>query len=348
MNASNIFLSLKRRTLKPLTFFVFFFFVLAYLGSYWPSRPLGLIVFVIWVAIPVILMSTFVIVGPIPWQWDDTPHGYPSFLRGLVQSIVVVEACVLLAVLLDVSLRISKGFSPNIASALRMNCLLWAPLIMVFGFFIANREREATEKLIAKDEAREAQTRLLQSQLHPHVLFNALNGILELLHKDVLAAETCVRNMADLLRRLLDASEQTFFRLDQERQLVEHYLAIESMRLGSRLRVAWEWADTLNGRLVPPLLLQPLVENAIKHGIAPNVEGGEIRIRLLVEGGLLRLEVWNTGCLPSDGTRRGAVGVKNLKARLALAFGAEGRYQLERQGEWTQASVTLPVAKIGT
>ncbi len=226
-----------------------------------------------------------------------------------------------------------------------MNALLWAPVTAVIGLLIANREREEMEKQLAKSEAQEAQTRLLQSQLHPHVLFNSLNGLLELVHKDPNAAETCIRNMSDLLRKLLQASEQSFFRLDQERQLVGHYLAMEGLRLGNRLTVVWEWAEGIDDLLVPPLMLQPLVENALKHGIAPHVEGGQVRIRAWVDGRLLHLEVWNTGEAPLPSPRSGTVGVKNLKSRLKLAFGAKAHYTLVREGVWTKAVVILPIQR---
>ncbi len=215
--------------------------------------------------------------------------------------------------------------------------------MVAVGSIIASREREETAKNLARTEAKEAQTRLLQSQLHPHVLFNSLNGLLELVHKDPHAAESCIRNMSDLLHTLLKASEQSYFRLEQERELVGYYLGMEGIRLGSRLEVAWDWPSGLDRLLVPPLLLQPLVENAIKHGIAPNIVGGTVRIRALASDGFLTLEVGNTGCEPLAGHRIGAVGLRNLKERIQLAFGAHGHFSLTREGDWTKAVIRLPI-----
>jgi sensor histidine kinase YesM len=121
---------------------------------------------------------------------------------------------------------------------------------------------------------------------------------------------------------------------------VEDYLHLEGMRLGPRLTVEWEWDSALNGVPVPPLLIQPLVENAIKHGIAPSREGGTIRILARRQGADLCLEVWNTGAPFQQGKEAG-IGLRNLASRVALVYGAEARFSIQTQGNWTQATVLL-------
>ncbi|HTL97507.1 MAG TPA: histidine kinase [Holophagaceae bacterium] len=199
------------------------------------------------------------------------------------------------------------------------------------------------------EKAREAQSRLLQSQMSPHVLFNALNGFAELIHKDPAAAEGSVRSLAHLLRQLLTFAEFKVITLQEERALVEDYLHLEGLRLGSRLSSIWQWEERLQSRLVPPLLIQPLVENAIKHGIAPVKQGGILRISIREEAGSLLLEVANTGSSlgVKDGTRPGlGLGLRNLKDRLALAFGPDASFGLAEREGWTIATISLPGDKI--
>jgi two-component system sensor histidine kinase AlgZ len=117
---------------------------------------------------------------------------------------------------------------------------------------------------------------------------------------------------------------------------VEAYLSMEQMRLGDRLKVSWDWPMDVDDLSLPPLFLQPLVENAIKHGIGPSEAGGEIRISCHQGGGQISLMVQNTGISPPEILSHG-IGIGNLVARLALWTEAEGTFTLVRVGMWTQA-----------
>jgi two-component system sensor histidine kinase AlgZ len=124
--------------------------------------------------------------------------------------------------------------------------------------------------------------------------------------------------------------------LGEERRLVEAYLSMEQMRLGERLRAAWDWPDWADSLAMPPFFLQPLVENAIKHGIGPSEAGGEVLISCSRAQDRVSLRVANTGTplveIPSPG-----IGLGNLQARLALWVEAEGSLRLIREGAWTVA-----------
>ena len=181
--------------------------------------------------------------------------------------------------------------------------------------------------------------RVLQSQMNPHVLFNAISGLSELVREDPVATERALLSLSGLLRDLLDYSARSTAPLAQERVMVEHYLALEQIRLGKRLRVAWDWDATLEHRELPPLMLQPLVENALKHGIAPHRGGGELRIRLGLGEHGLELEAANTGEGLGSPTQEG-VGLRNLKERLAY-FQPGATLSLSREGDWTRAVVCL-------
>lgn len=291
-----------------------------------------------------LLFASFAWIAPAPWQWDGLGGSVPSLRRGSVQSFLFIEGLVGLQMALT-WLNYRWMGRPFPQGYLAYNIAVTAPLMMIIGCLVAIREHEERKKQLAEEDARMARTRLLQSQLHPHVLFNALNGVAELILKDPPAAERTVRNLSDLLRRLLEVSETGTIPLEEERRMVENYLAIESMRLGDRLDLEWQWQEGLDGVEVIPLLLQPLVENAIKHGVAPHEEGGRLRILGSLEAGVLRLEVWNSGePLVAPKTRKG-IGLKNLRARLAVTYGAAASFTLTPRDGGASAVISIEVEK---
>ncbi len=218
--------------------------------------------------------------------------------------------------------------------------------MMLVGGLVAARAHSDELRLASEAEALFARNRLLQSQIHPHVLFNALNGLAELVHKSPKAAERAIQHLSDLLRRIMRASEFMRLPLGEERKIVADFLALEAIRLGDRLRVVWEWEDGLDAIEVPPLLLQPLVENAIKHGIAPSIPGGDLILRARTQDDHILLEVWNSGIPFCDREGGGGLGVKNLCSRLSLHFGAGASFTIGPSGEGTLASIRLEANRV--
>ncbi len=214
------------------------------------------------------------------------------------------------------------------------------PFSMILGWFLSEKERaEAAEREMTA-LARQAQTRALQSQVHPHALYNTLSGLTELVHEDPDAAEEALVALTELLRMLTHHANASELPLSQERDLIRHHLHIEEIRLGPRLTVTWSWPDWADAIVLPPLLLQPLVENAIKHGISPAPEGGALRISALRAGQELVLGVANTGksmdTLHGEGT-----GLKNLRERLALMEHLAPSLELRSEDGWTVAELRL-------
>jgi LytS/YehU family sensor histidine kinase len=209
---------------------------------------------------------------------------------------------------------------------------------VVFGWVFAEKEAtEARERSMA-GLLRHSRSRALQNQLEPHVLYNALNGLAELVHQDAPAAEEMIARLADLYRMLTHHGEADMAPLLKERALVEAYLAMEDMRLGKRLAVHWDWPPWADAVVLPPLFLQPLVENAIKHGISAAEEGGRLRIACTRDGETLALSVANTGRPLAFNAKEG-VGLANLKARLALWTEVHGDFTLIQAGDWTVATL---------
>jgi len=216
---------------------------------------------------------------------------------------------------------------------------------VLMGRVLADRDAERLRAEEAERQAREAQTRALQAQMNPHVLFNAISGLAELAREDAASTEAALVKLAELLRRLLEHAGCLAAPLSQERSLVEGLLALEQFRLGDRLKAAWVWDVSLEGLLAPPLLLQPLVENAIKHGIARNRAGGELEIGLSGTPEEVRLWVSNTGLPFKSGSPEG-MGLSNLRQRLALMRGEPGRLDIRTENGRTLAELRFRPEKI--
>lgn len=295
---------------------------------------------------PLVCAMGYGFFAPMPWQWSGDSKPQASLGRGVVQASAFALLFCLAVDFLDRALywglmRTDRG--PNFGTLRLFPYVFQAPFLVLVGRFITLAERGDAEKRQAEARLREAQWVLLRAQLSPHVLFNTLNALAELARRDPEATERAMLDLSELYERMMHHGEQLLAPLAKERQLLDRYLALQALRLGARLRVDWAWDPGVDAIQVPPLLLQPLVENALKHGIAPHPGPGDLRILARrLEGGVF-LEVRNTGRPPST-PRPGATGLRNLEDRLALAYGGRARFHLEREGEWTLARLELPVA----
>jgi two-component sensor histidine kinase len=291
---------------------------------------------------PFYLFAGCVWLSPIPWEWAWPPGRSRSLWKGALAGFAFAETFVLIKFFLNLAFKLKAREDLDFLPGLLVNLCFLGPSTMLVGGALAYRNISDRERLAFQEQAEEAQTRLLQSQLHPHVLFNSLNGLAELVLKDPVRAERSIRALSDLLRKLLAASQSRSLPLRAERELVEDYLAMESMRLGERLQVDWDWDAAVDEHPVVPLLLQPLVENAIKHGVSPDLAGGRIRVEARIENDQLRLTVRNTGAPLTVGDGQG-LGLTNLRFRLALAYGDAAVLQMHEAGGWTLAEVRIPL-----
>lgn len=181
----------------------------------------------------------------------------------------------------------------------------------------------------------------LQSRIHPHFLFNTLNTAIALVREEPDRAERVLEDLSDLFRgALLDPGAQST--LAQEIELARQYLEIEELRFGSRLRVHWQLDDAAGGAQVPSLILQPLVENAIRHGVEPSPDGADLDIRTVLHGRMVSVEVSNT--LPAGPGRGGhGMAVANVRDRLRLLHDVEGGFSAGRRGNSYSARIDVPL-----
>ncbi len=222
-----------------------------------------------------------------------------------------------------------------------LNFLVGLLLTTVLGRFIAEREAAEQREIELRVLNEKAQALALQSQMQPHALFNALSGLVELTREDPEATEEALVALCDYLRLLMTHVRAEVAPLRLERELLENYLRIEQIRLGERLRVKWDWPDWADPIALPPLFMQPLVENAVLHGIAATAEGGELCIGIHRANGWLHLKVDNTGKAP-EGEKEG-LGLGHLRKRLLLWGGSRAQLELVREGAWTRARLTVPL-----
>jgi signal transduction histidine kinase len=210
--------------------------------------------------------------------------------------------------------------------------------------------REAEQRALNAERLQtrlaEAQLQALQRQLQPHFLFNTLHTISSLMRSDVEAADVMIDQLSDLLRMSLKSHTQEVS-VRQEIEILQSYLAIEETRFHDRLSVSMEVAPEILDARVPYLLLQPLVENAVRHGIAPRARPGRIGIRVFPAGGQLQIEVRDSGDgLPPERlvAMNNGVGLDNARARLAHLYGSGHRLTFANlNGGGFQVSVTIPL-----
>ena len=221
-----------------------------------------------------------------------------------------------------------------------------AMLGVVHAVYYSQRFRDrqvAAHRLEA--ELSSAQLHILKTQLHPHFLFNTLNGISSVMYSDVRAADRMLTQLAELLRHSLSSFHAQKVTLQRELDFLLPYLQIEQARLGDRLTLEMELHPGLELALVPHLILQPLAENAVRHGISTRPAGGCLQVRVAARDERLCLEVSDDGPgtgQPTPSAGQG-VGLSNTRARLASLYGEDHEFRIEDGPEGFTVHVELPL-----
>ena len=225
---------------------------------------------------------------------------------------------------------------------------------MALHFYFAAKGKQ----LAAEARATEAQLRLLQGQIEPHFLFNTLAGVISLIDHDTPRAKHMLQTFTEYLRSSLGTLRRDDGPLAQDLELAQNYLLLMQARMEDRLRFRIDADDAARRATLPPLLLQPLVENAVQHGLEPSVDGGEVVIRAHVQGRQLVLEVRDNGlgldALPArargPGGPNNGVALDNLRSRLRARWGDAARLELCAAQPGTRAVITVPLeaARAGT
>jgi len=191
----------------------------------------------------------------------------------------------------------------------------------------------------------EARLQALQARIRPHFLFNSINAVLSLIRSQPKRAETALEDMADLFRVLM-ADNRDLVPLAEEIALCRQYLALEKLRLDERLNIDWQLAQMPPDALIPPLILQPLLENAVYHGIEPLPNGGTITIEIVSKHNELMIRIRNPYNAQKDQHNGNKMALKNIKERLRLHFDLESSLSNEISEHEYQVKIRIPLARV--
>jgi two-component system sensor histidine kinase AlgZ len=192
----------------------------------------------------------------------------------------------------------------------------------------------------------EARLQALQARIRPHFLFNSLNAILSLIRRDPRRAERALEDLADLFRTLMGDARR-FVRLADEIALLERYAGIEQLRLGERLRITWELDTAPSDALLPPLVLQPLLENAVYHGVEPGTGIADVLVHIGRRGDRVLARIENPYTEPQQQRAGNRMAIENIRERLALFFDAEARMETTLRGERYSVELEMPYRHAG-
>ncbi len=204
-------------------------------------------------------------------------------------------------------------------------------------------EKERIRRAEVEKEALEAKFRILQAQIEPHFLFNTLSNVVSLIDTDPARGKAMLLDLTRYLRTSLARTMPDKTTLNQEMQMISAYLNIQKIRMGERLSFSFDIPEDTGQLPLPPMLLQPLVENAVKHGLEPKIDGGKIDIRASRDRGMLKIDVTDTG-LGLSSFNPGGVGLRNVRERIELLYGDQGRFTLlENAPTGIQATIEVPI-----
>jgi len=277
-----------------------------------------------------------------------------EWVATLLALLVVAVAGTLLASVILGALGFDHGQSltQRFVACFELNALITAIIGVAVTLYESQRVRldaltlELRTKELERERDRkmalEARLSSLESRLHPHFLFNTLNAISELIHENPERAERTVERLAGLLRAALDATGRTTVPLARELEIVGDYLEIEKTRLGERLTYGFQVAPEAGACAILPLAVQTLVENSIKHAIAPKPDGGRVRVEAFTNDGRLTVGVWDDGPGFAMSAAIPGHGLENLQSRLSGRFGGAAMLSVGRRDGGTLVTVSLP------
>ena len=251
-------------------------------------------------------------------------------------SAVLAVVLVLVALYHALVVRLPAEPPPSLAAALALAALV---AIGLLGYL----------RLLAKAYSPalvEARLQALQARIRPHFLFNSLNAVLSLIRRDPKRAERALEDLADVFRTLMSEPRQ-FVRLADEISLLERYAGIEQLRLGERLRITWELDTAPTDALLPPLVLQPLLENAVFHGVEPGTAAGEVLVRIERRGDRVLARIENPYVADQQRRVGNRMALENIRERLALFFDAEARIETSADGRRYRVEIEMPYRSEG-
>ncbi|NNE56357.1 MAG: histidine kinase [Flavobacteriales bacterium] len=217
--------------------------------------------------------------------------------------------------------------------------LIWNLIYFTVHFF-ENLKATEIRNLELNAAKKEIELMSFKNQLNPHFLFNSLNSIRALVDENPKKAKEAITTLSRILRHFLSAGRRSLIPLKEELELVDSYLSIEKIRFEERLQIEKQVSTSALEVPVPPLMIQTLVENDIKHGLNKSMQGGLLRIEAEIESEILRIKILNTGAIEPNDT--GGIGLNNTKKRLDLIFQGKADFNLMEKGGMVVALINIP------
>ena len=273
---------------------------------------------------PILLFSMLILYGLQPII------GKLKYWQGIV-LIVLLELALTVLVFSFVNQLLIYSVDADIFRA----CLLVAMVTGIVLYYF-NLQQRAYSPAIA-----EARLQALQARIRPHFLFNSINAVLSLIRSQPKRAETALEDMADLFRVLM-SENRDLVPLADEISLCQKYLDLEKLRLDDRLKISWQIDDMPSDAMIPPLILQPLLENAVYHGIEPLPDGGEISIQIFTKQRELNIQISNPFSAQNDKHSGNKMALKNIKERLKLHFDLESSLKIETKNNRYAVHIRIP------
>jgi sensor histidine kinase YesM len=271
--------------------------------------------------------------------------------RPSVQVAIVIAAVLVGAFIGTVLGSIAVGMKPAALFGERISFFTQIALLgILFGLLVSyvfisleKISEERLQRIELEKAAMEAELRLVQSQMEPHFLFNTLANIRSLIDSEPLKAGKMLETFVAFLRTSLRTGRERTVPLAQELDVVKSYLDLYTMRMGARLKYRIDLPEALHNVRIPPLLIQPLVENAVKHGLEPSIDGGEITVAAERVGGMIRIKVVDSGVGIRETAGGSGIGLDNVRRRLAIMYGDAGRLVIEEnRPSGAKATIEMP------
>lgn len=278
------------------------------------------------------------------WLHETTGRMWVRLIAGGLVVGLIQTACIIgINVALEGRVTVFRNATPVVGAALGTSfaAMMWS----VYYVQLTMRRRRREQKVQLELSLREAELSALEAQVSPHFLFNALNSIRGLVAEDPARAQDMITRLSNLLRYNLRHDQPHTVPLAAELDVVSDYLALETMRFDERLRVDITVAPRARDVAVPSMVVQTLVENAVKYGIAPLPSGGDLAIRGDIDGDRLVLHVENTGRLVDPDPEATQVGLANASERLRLLYGDRAQLDLTERDGRVVATLRIPVTE---
>ena len=241
----------------------------------------------------------------------------------------------------EVKFTLLQKISANVFTSF-IYLFIWNSIYFIYHY-IAESRRQQVDKLKLETLVKTLELKTIKAHINPHFIFNALNSIRALIDENPERARTAVTALGNILRSSMYSDQQETIPLERELKIVEDYLALEQIRFEDRLFVEYEIGPETLNNFIPPMMLQMLVENAIKHGIGKSVKGGRVKISASNIDGVFNLVVLNTGTLDAGMNPEG-FGLQSTESRLELLFGSNATFRITAlDGPMVEAKIMIPL-----